>query len=164
MATIGLQFVLGSGLSSRLIAWYGNGYGGFSHVDGILKDGRLLGARSDKVGGQPAGVHIRPPGYEQWTKRTQVTLQVSDSEYDDWEANLRAKIGTPYDTTSILGFITGRQQSTDGHWICSQLQINALQHIKKVPFPLPMPAHQITPNSVLLISAAIGGNVKEFVI
>ncbi len=161
MATISLQFVLGSALSSRLIAWYGNGYGGFSHVDGILSDGRLLGARSDSVGNQPPGVHIRPPDYEKWVKRTRVSFKVTKSVYNDWEANLRAKIGTPYDVTSIWGFITGRQQSTDGHWICSQLQINALQHVKMVPFPLPMPAHQITPNSVLLISAAIGGKVTE---
>jgi hypothetical protein len=159
MATIGLQFVLGSGISSRFIAWYGNGYGGFSHVDGILSDGRLLGARSDKVGGQPAGVHIRPPGYEKWLKRTQVTFEVTAAVYKDWEANLRAKIGTPYDVTSIWGFVTGRQESTDGHWICSQLQLNALQHIKKVAFPLPMPAHQITPNTCLAIAAAIGGKV-----
>ena len=161
MATIGLQFVLGSGVSSRLIAWYGNGYGGFSHVDGILSDGRLLGARSDSVGGQPAGVHIRPPGYETWLKRTQVTFDATDQEYSDWEASLRAKIGTPYDTATILGFVTGNPDHDDGHWICSALQINALQHIKRVPFPLPMPAHQITPNSLLLISAAIGGKVVE---
>lgn len=158
---IRLQFVLGSGVSSRLIAWYGNGYGGYSHVDGILKDDRLLGARSDVVGGQPAGVHIRPPGYEKWAKRTIVTLDSTDQEYDDWEASLRAKISTAYDKSSIVGFITGKQEHTAGHWICSALQVNAQQHIKRLPFPLPVPAHQITPNSLLLIDAAIGGKVEE---
>lgn len=156
---IRLQFVLGAGVSSRLIAWYGNGYGGYSHVDGILSDGRLLGARSDKCGGQPPGVHIRPPAYETWAKRTLVTIESTDAEYADWEANLRAKINTPYAKGDILDFITGNAKHEAGQWICSGLQINALQHIKRVPYPLPVPAHQVTPNSLLLIAATIGGVV-----
>jgi hypothetical protein len=156
MAQIRLQFVLGSALPSRLIAWYGEGYGGYSHVDGVLSDGRLLGARNDAVGGQPPGTHIRRPEYEKWVKRAVMTLDATDAEYADWEASLRAKIGTPYDRASIIGFITGESQHADGHWICSALQVNALQHIKRVPFPLPVPAHQITPNSLLLIVATIG--------
>jgi len=159
---IRLQFVLGSGLRSRAIAWWGNGYGGLSHCDGILSDGRLLGARSDAVGGQPAGTDIRPANYEKWLKRIVVTFDASPLEYASWEASLRAKIGTPYDTAAIWGFITGRSENTAGQWICSALQINALQHIGRISFPLPMPAHQITPNTLLNIAVAVGGTFEVF--
>src|ERR1700676_2167843 len=157
MAQIALQFVLGASIPSRLIAWYGSGYGGYSHVDGILSDGRLLGARSDSVGGQPPGTHIRPANYEKWLKCDVMTFAATDAEYAEWEASLRAKTGTPYDTGSIIGFITGRDKHEAGHWICSALQVNALQHIKRIPFPLPDPAHQITPNALRLIGATAGG-------
>jgi hypothetical protein len=50
---IRLQFVLGTGLSSQAIAWFSAGH--FSHVDAVLPDNRLLGARSDVVGGKPPG-------------------------------------------------------------------------------------------------------------
>jgi hypothetical protein len=157
MAQIRLQFVLGASIPSRLIAWYGEGYGGYSHVDGILSDGRLLGARSDSVGGQPPGTHIRPPDYEKWSKRDVVTLSATDEEYAGWEAAGRAKIGTPYDKGAIFGFLTGNDKHEGGHWICSALQLNSLQHIGRVPFPFPVDAHQVTPNALLLVVAAIGG-------
>ncbi len=162
MPQIRHQFVLGAGLSSRLIAWYGQGWGGYSHVDAVLADGRLLGARSDQVGGQPAGTHIRPAGYERWKRRTVVTLECTPAEYAGWEAALRAKIGTPYGKWDIVDFILGRDNHQDGHWICSALQINALQHIRRVPYPLSIPAHRVTPDDLLLIDEVIGGTLTEY--
>lgn len=155
------DFLLGPDLSSRFIAWYGNGYGGYSHVAPVLDDGRYLDARSDVLGGVPAGVHIRLPESEKWIKRRRVSLVVSASEYGEWEANLRARIDDLYGKTDIWDFITGSNKHDNGHWICSAHFVNSLQHIKRVPFPLPMPAHQITPNSALLIAASIGFTIGE---
>src|SRR5271170_1356882 len=80
-----VQFVLGEGISSSAIAWFGGGT--FSHVDAIMPDGTLIGARSDiiyplmpdgttSVKPIPAGVQRRPAGYEVWKKRVVASLIV----------------------------------------------------------------------------------------
>lgn len=155
---IQLQFVRGTGLGSRLISWWGNGYGGYSHVDGILDDNRLAGARSDKVGGQPPGFQIRPPAYEKWAARTIVTINSTIQEALDWERFLIDQVGEPYDESDILGLIIGEPLSSAGHWICSAAQCAALVQISKIPSP-PIPPQQVTPNSLLLMCAAIGAQV-----
>lgn len=153
---IAVDFLLGVDWTSRLIAWYGQGYGGYSHCASVLSDGRYLDARSNVIGGVPEGVQIRKPDTEKWIKMRRASLQVTKAEYDAWEANLRAKISTPYGRGDILDFITGNASHEDGHWVCSALMINAVQHIRRVPYPLPVPAHQVSPNSALLILATAG--------
>ena len=143
-------------MSSRLIAYFGQGAGGYSHCASVLQDGRFLDARSDVLDGVPAGIHIRDPQSESWIKKRRATLTVTDQEYADWEANLRAKIGDAYGRSDILGFIEGRDMHQAGHYICSALAINALQHIKKIVYPLPIAAHQITPDAALLLVAQAG--------
>ena len=155
---IQLQFVRGSGISSKLIAWWGNGYGGYSHVDGILSDGRLAGARSDKVGGQPPGFQIRPPAYEKWAARTVVSIPSTDQEQSIWQGFLLTQVGEPYDKSDIVGLIIGRPIASAGHWICSAAQCAALNFVQKMPIP-PIPTQQITPNSLLLMCAAIGAKI-----
>jgi hypothetical protein len=156
MATIAIDFLLGTDWSSRLIAWWGEGYGGYSHCASVLADGRYLDARSDVLAGVPAGIHIRQPATETWIKKRRATLDVTPAEYASWEGNLRAKITDDYGRADILAFITGQDWHQPGRWICSALAINAVQHIRKVPYPLPMPAHQISPNMALAIVATAG--------
>src|SRR6266566_1874008 len=67
---IELQFVGGRGLLSRMIAWFSHGW--YVHVDSILPDGRLLGARFD------GGVLIRPEGYKKFFRILKVTLPCND--------------------------------------------------------------------------------------
>jgi hypothetical protein len=156
MPSLAFDFILGPDWSSRFIAWYGNGYGGYSHCAPVLADGRYLDARSDVLDGVPAGVHIRQPSSERWIKKRRASMIVPQSCYDEWEANLRARIGDGYGKVDIWGFITGHNDHQNGHWICSAHAINSVQHVKIVPYPLPVPAHQITPNSALLILASVG--------
>jgi hypothetical protein len=158
---IQLQFVLGAGLSSRLIAWWGNGYGGYSHVDGVLTNGSLAGAREDRVGHRPAGFQVRPAGYEKWAKRTLVSIPSSDAEELAWEKFLLAQIGDGYDKTDILGLIIGKPLMSTGHWICSAAQTAALVQVGKLPAP-PIPPQQVTPNSLLLMCAAIGASIVTY--
>ena len=103
MAEISIDFLLGNGFASRAIAWFGFGSGGYSHCAGVLADGRYLDSRDDVVGHVPAGVHIRNPKSEISLRRERWTLEVTQAEYDAWEANLRAKIGTPYAKIDIYG-------------------------------------------------------------
>src|SRR5579859_5987874 len=106
MGQIRLQFVMGRGLSSQAIAWFSAGT--VSHVDAVLPDGRLLGARFDKVGGQPPGVRIRPPNYEPWKSRNLYTLDVTPVQESRFYDFLTDQLGKPYDFTAIFGFGLGR--------------------------------------------------------
>lgn len=164
-AQIRWQFVLGQGWSSRLIAWWGSGYRGYSHVDAILPDGSCLGARSDVITpkGQvaiPAGVEIRPPAYEKWKRRTVVTLSVTDIEAKAWEDCLKGERGKPYDSSDILGLIIGRPLSSDGHWICSALQTYALEQIGRLP-KLSVIPQQVSPNTLLTVLSALGATMVQ---
>lgn len=150
---IRLQFVAGTDLSSRLIAWWGNGWHGYSHVDAVLADGSLLGARSDVIGGVPAGVQIRPPGYEKWVRTAVVTIQTPKGP--EWEAFLRSQIGRQYDITNIVDLITGESPiENDGRWICSSLQTEALEQIQLLP-ELPVPPQQVTPDGLYLVASTL---------
>lgn len=156
MNQIRLQFVLGAGIGSRLIAWWGNGYGGFSHVDAIMADKSCIGARSDKIGLELSGVQRRPAGYEKWVNRRVASLDVKPEEYKAWEDYLIQQVNLPYDKGDIIGLIIGRDLSEKGHWICSELQTAALQRVSRLPLALPVPPQQVTPNSLLLMVAAVG--------
>jgi hypothetical protein len=162
--SIRLQFVLGAELSSRLIAWYGNGYGGFSHVDAVMPDGSLLGARSDRVKAKGAeyepGVQIRLPGYASWIKKEVYQLEVSPFVAKAWEARGRSLIGSQYDKGAIWGFITGHQDHDKGHWICSALQVDMLQ-TAGIFQRIDIPSWQVTPNSLLLALTALGAKRTE---
>lgn len=150
------QFVLGAGISSRLIAWYGEGYGGWSHVDAILPDGSCLGARSDVIKGIPAGVQIRPEDYETWKRRDVLTLDCTPEEETDWEYRLRRNIGLGYDKGDILGFITGHPMSEPGHWICSAVQLDVIETMGKVNLRGKITPQQCPPNMLYAMLLAIG--------
>jgi hypothetical protein len=169
MAQIAVDFLLGTGLSSHLIAWFGYGSGGYSHCASVIVDERhgerYLDARNDVIAGVPPGVHIREISTEKWIKKRRATLEVTQPEYDAWEANLRAKITDGYGRDDILDFIDEGERHANGRYICSALAINAVQHISRswtaphvgfVPYPLYVPAHQISPDSCLLALQTAG--------
>jgi hypothetical protein len=165
VAEIAIDFLAGTGFSSRLIEKYGGGPGYYSHCASRLADGRYIDARDNVIAGVPAGVRYRRPDTETWLRKQTATLQVTPQEYQSWDDNLVAKITTQYDRSAILGFLEGKSMHTAGKWICSALAINAVQHISRswtpphlgyIPFPLPVPAHEVSPNSLLLILATAG--------
>jgi len=149
------QFVLGADLSSRLVAWYGQGYGGWSHVDAVLSDGSLLGARSDTIKDIAPGVRIRPPNYEPWTRAMVLTLKATPREDAAWESYLHSQIGHGYDKADIWGFILGKPLESPGHWICSALQLNALQVIGRL-HKLCITPQQCPPNMFSVILSTLG--------
>ena len=161
---IGTSLVLGSGLSSRLISWYGQGYGGYSHADALMRDGTRLGARSDAVKLQsgeiiPPGVRVRPENYEKWKARCDIILKVGKERADQAEDWLRSQIGQGYDRADILGLIFGIPLMTQGHWICSAL-ITARDHLIKIFPDMPQTPQQVPPNMVLFGELAVGGRIS----
>ncbi len=155
MSKVTLQFVLANAFSSRLIAWWGQGYGGYSHVDAVLPTGELLGARSDAVGGKPQGVQIRPADYEKWNRVCRMSLACTDKQANAWDAFLRAHVNDDYDETDILGLIIGKPVMSAGHWICSALQCAALEAAGLMPKLLIEP-QQVSPNTLRVAFSAIG--------
>ena len=163
-AYVRLSFVCGADWSSRLIAWWGNGAGGFSHVDALLADGTLLGARDDTIKTKegvaiPPGVQIRPDNYEKWVRREIVKIPCTSQQAADWDAWLRAQVNSEYDKAAILSFITGTPMHEAGHWICSACQSGGLIQVGLLR-PSPIPTSQITPDALyLLATSGIGGQI-----
>ena len=161
------QFVLAEDWGSRLIAWYGQGYGGWSHVDAVMPSGWLLGARDDLItagGMNPVvpGVRLRPPNYEKWIRRQVVSLPCTPAQDATWMQFLERQIGKPYDSGAIWAFITGRREpNAPGYWICSALQMGAARAAVKA-YPTLIPDSQITPDAYyILCTAGWGGVVTE---
>ena len=140
---IQLQFVATKDLGSELIEWFGHGQ--YSHVDCVMPDGRLLGARLD------GGVAVRQPDYEVFSRRTRVELPVEYLAEHQWLDWLLGQVGKPYDRTAIAGFASGRDWREQDSWFCSELASAGLEHCGYFQFPLTVPANKITPDDLILV-------------
>jgi hypothetical protein len=143
MKQIILQFVGASDLCSRTIEWFGKGH--FSHVDLVMDDGRLLGARSDVVGGSPAGVWPRKPNYEIWSNISRISIDVTEAQYDAFWTFANSKIGTEYNKLGIVGFVTGTSLTNANDLFCSQYGAEAVSASGLFPHPIGLPANKIDP-------------------
>lgn len=147
------------GFSSKLIAWWGNGWNGYSHIDIVTPGGLFIGARSDEVGGKPPGVWPRPADYERQhlERLTLIDIPCDQDQADDAHAWLNAQVGDLYDPGDIIRLITGEEvAATQGHWICSALFTGFLMAgriLKKGP----VPPQQVTPDGCDLLCWALGG-------
>lgn len=153
MGAIRLQFSRQADIFSSIIAWYGGAP--FSHVDAILPDGNLLGARSDKQGGKPTGVQVRPPGYAKFAAKVVFTLQCSDAQEGAFLDFLHKQIGKPYDKSAILGFMMGRDWRQDGAWICSELVARAAEIATIMPYAY-LAANKISPGTAAFGFSILG--------
>ncbi len=153
---ITLQFVCGSGISSQAIAWFSSGH--LSHVDCVLPDGSLLGARSDKCGGRPPGVQVRPPNYEKWQRVVRAELDATPIQEKMYYDFLNKQIGKPYDKKAILAFVLNRDWRERDSWICSELQAAALESCGWLP-PLYLSANKITPVALAFAVSARGARL-----
>jgi len=98
---ITLRFVLGHGWASRVISLFSAGH--LSHVDVVMPDGRLLGARSDNVGGGD-GVLERPNPYEPVSAATYFQIAASPEQQAKFYDFLQQQLGKPYDHLAIFAF------------------------------------------------------------
>lgn len=156
--SVRLQFVCERAVTSRLIAWFGAGH--FSHVDAVLPDGQLLGARSDAAGGKPPGVHARPAGYHRFARRTVMQVPATEQQTARFYEYLQQQLGKPYDHKAIWGFILDRNWRDERAWICSELQAVAGEVSGILP-QLFTAASKITPGACALAFSAVGGRILE---
>jgi hypothetical protein len=151
---ITLQFIGGEGIGAWLIGWMSAGH--LSHVDAVMSDGRLLGARSDRcrtADGKawiPAGVQIRPATYI-GQPRIVVRFDVAATAQQEtifWDF-LNKQLRRPYDFEAILGFVFNRDWRETDSWICSELICAAIEKAGIIP-PLYLAANRITPVAAAL--------------
>jgi hypothetical protein len=148
-----LQYSSAEDLGSWAIRSYD--HGPWSHVDALLDDGRLLGARSDICQGVPAGVQIRPPGYCAFSTLKRVEIPATDEVVDAYYAFLQAQLGKPYDALAIAAFIPGRDWREEDAWFCSELQGAAGEASKLYRYRLATPNNRLTPNAHYLVSSVL---------
>ena len=152
-----LQFCSFDSVFGRIIPWFTQSDVG--HVDAVLPDGSLLGAQhEDGLGGQPAGVRIRPASYIAENKGRnviRVTVDASRKQRAAFYDFLEEQIGKPYDVTAIEAFAVGRDWHDPGAWYCSELAAAATEAAELVK-PLAAPVNRITPGGLLLVWSAIG--------
>jgi hypothetical protein len=151
-AVIKVQFISGTSWTSRAIEWFSAG--GFSHVDAVLPDGDLLGARSDNIGGGK-GVLIRPASYEEWAQRKIFTLVATHGQEAMFRRFLNEQLNKPYDHTAIWGFATGRDWREADSWFCSELIAAALEYSGALPV-LYSPVNKVTPATLATVLSAVG--------
>ena len=157
VAQIRLQFVCEASLSSWTIAWFSAGH--FSHVDCLLDDGMLLGARADRVGGKSAGVQIRPPDYAKFAQRVVMEVPCTAEQKGIFLDFLHNQIDKPYDHEAIWAFLFNRDWRKADSWICSELQSRAGEVAGILP-QLYLAANKIVPVSCALVYSAVGGHPK----
>lgn len=154
-----LQFVQGRALTSSAISWFSSGH--FSHVDIVLPDDRLLGARSDAADGVK-GVAVRRANYELWNKRVVFSVPATNVQVATAYKFAFAQVGKPYDHTAILGFMFNRAWMDSDSWYCSELAMAMLEKAG-VLGPLYLAANKITPvAAALAVSARKGTTWQEF--
>lgn len=116
----------------------------YSHVDFVLPNGMLLGARAAR------GVALYSPA--EWQASRVATYSVA-TNIRQQEAILRAarsQIGKPYDWGGVLGIaLRSRRWQADDSWFCSELVTWAFEQAG-VPLLRTTDAWRITPRDLLL--------------
>lgn len=140
---ITLQFIDDPDPASLAIKLFERGWA--AHVDAVMPDGTLLGARFS------GGVAIRPPNYITATKVERVSLNTTQQEEDDFYAFLKTQLGKPYDVKAIAAFAVERDWREPDSWFCSELQARALEVCGFFPRPLANAVNEITPRDLLLV-------------
>jgi hypothetical protein len=100
VGAITLQFVTCSDPASWSIRTFQRGC--CSHVDAVMDDGGLLGARLD------GGGQIRPPNYEKFSRVERVVIAVPYYKERAYWNFLKAQVGKPYDKLAIVAFAINR--------------------------------------------------------
>jgi hypothetical protein len=149
MGAIIMQFVSDDkSFGSQAIEWFDHGQ--YSHVDSVMPDGSLLGARDDVYNGIPKGVQIRPSEYVAGKVTKRVLVPTTDPIAAAYYAFVTSQIGKPYDETAIAAFVFGRNWNEADSWFCSELNSAGLVASGFV-HPLSAPANKIAPDDLLLI-------------
>jgi hypothetical protein len=115
--TLSLQFSTSTAWQSAVIRCLT--HSPFSHVDIVLEDGNLLGASDSKdapvIKGNPRGVAIRPPNYEQFGIKAVAT--VTTDKADAIVQAAMGQLGKAFDNSALWGFLVDPLLPDDRTWM-----------------------------------------------
>lgn len=131
--SVQFRFVTESGirhLGSWLIRRFT--YSEISHVDLVMPDGQMLGARSNAISypGRaakiPAGVQIRPVDYLKFSRVIFAFLPCTEAQADVIYSAAKSQVGKSYDLDAIVDFVVedadkGPNDGGSASWMCSEL-------------------------------------------
>lgn len=145
-----LQFSTERAISSAMIRWFT--HSDFSHVDLVLPDGRLLGARSAREGSDTGipGVAIRPRGYADFSRTLQIRVATNlAGPIYRWALSAR---GASYDMRAICAFGLARNWRDRSRFFCSELVAWAFEGGGFFGGRnIALPPSRITPGDVILL-------------
>jgi hypothetical protein len=153
MPAIRVQFSARHDLSSVAIRAFEHGV--WSHVDAVIADGTLLGARETEIGGIPSGVQIRPANYLPFSAMKIVEIDAQESVVDAFYDFLNTQIGKPYDQEAIIAFVLDRDWRGEDSWICSELVAAATEKCGALRYPLSVPCNKVTPDDFYLVCSVL---------
>lgn len=101
----------------------------FSHVDFVLDNGNLLGAsnqgpNSPYIEGNPKGVAIRPPDYQEFGIRRRMVIKTDKAQFI--MAYALAQLGKPFDNSALYAFLSEgtpgvRDWRDPDKWFCAEM-------------------------------------------
>jgi len=138
---IKLQFSTEANIGSKILHYYDHVWA--SHVDAVLTDGKLLGAKY--FGGVMARRNVG------FTKTLLVELPTDQRTHDAFYDFCYAQVGKPYDMGAIIAFAFERDWQQHDSWFCSELIAAALQESGFLPYPLFAGHNKITPQNLLIM-------------
>lgn len=149
-----LQYSTSSDLMSAMIRYRSGSK--WSHVDVVLPDGYLVGARAfretttDNLYTYAKGVQKRHANYHQFSHALRVKIKNKScaADYYDW---IEKQIGKPYDMSAIWGFTFNREWRSDDAWFCDEMILAGFEHIGFWTHSLSLPLWRIDPGGSLLV-------------
>ncbi len=129
----------------------------FSHVDYVCADGSLLGAsdspESPIIEGNPHGVAVRPPDYQEFAIRRRAVI-VTDKAAE-FDKHMRSQLGAPFDSDALYAFFSAPLLSRDWReptkWFCSELVSWSLESAGLFPYALLVAKNRVSPSDLLLL-------------
>jgi hypothetical protein len=130
----------------------------FSHVDFVLDDDSLLGASDSPsapvIKGNPRGVAIRPPDYEDFAYRRRMVIETD--RLDDIINIALTQLGKDFDNSGIKDFMSDkfpgmRDWRLNNSWFCAELAMWAMETGGLwQPYRVIWPRNRVSPTDIVL--------------
>jgi hypothetical protein len=133
----------------------------FSHVDMEMEDGNLLGASNSPDApivvtvppGNPGGVALRPPDYQQFGYRRRMLLKTARAA--DIRAIWHSQLGKAFDHSALLDMISdkfpgARDWRLTDAWFCGDGIFWSMETGDFWNGPVPWPKNRVSPTDIIM--------------
>jgi len=137
----------------------------FSHVDCVLEDGNLLGASDNPyapvIAGNARGVAIRPPDYQRFAVRRNMTIHTTNKRATRFYDFCMAQLGKPFDKDALKPSVFlssqfhNRDWRTSDSWFCAEMIGCATEQAPLLDWTIPGIKNRITPADLILLLAPL---------